>query len=110
MRDIAGEQFVKNANSPFTEILSLIIKYEILSESAVKLAYPRQDLLIISHHLNNAVDVMLQGLQEIGNLVAAVDHEKMKDVSIDEVGAFISATCNLIEALNTFGRDVEYSI
>jgi hypothetical protein len=101
---------INNAGSPFTEIFSRLIKYKTLPDNTSTLAYSSEELKIMCAHINNAVEVMLQGLQDIGNLLAAAERKNLQDVSTEGVGLFISATCNLIEALNRFTLDAEYVV
>ena len=104
------EQLIKNVDSPFTEIFSRITKYQTLPNDNVRMAYSNIDLLIMKHHINNAVEVMLQGLQDVGNLLSAVRRDKELDLPAEGVGDFISATCNLIGALNLLSKNAEYSV
>ena len=105
-----SELVINNAASPFTEIFSRLTKYETLPGNTSTLAYSPEELIVMRAHINNAVEVMLQGLQDIGYLLAAAGRKNLLDVPTEGVGHFISATCNLIEALNRFGLDAEYVI
>lgn len=100
MNNVAEQDLlIKNVNSPFTEIFSKLTKYEILPDNTLALAYSPEDLKAMRDHANNAVDVMLQGLQDIGQLLAVIDKNKMREIPLESVGCFVSATCNLVEAM-----------
>jgi len=100
----SGIAYAKNVNSPFTEIFSLLTKYELLPDNTCELAYTPAELIILRQHMENASEMILQGLQDVGALMAAVDKEKMKQIPVDSIGCFISAVCNLIEAMSGFNR------
>ena len=102
---IQEDVVIRNMNSPFTEIFSFLTKYEIRPDNTLKLAYPPQELNVICQHINNAIETILQGLQDVGHMLALLDRNEMKNVPIEGIGFFISTTCNLIEAMNRLRVD-----
>lgn len=99
----------KNAESPFTELFSLLKRYEILSQGFPTLAYKTEELKVMHQHINNAIDVLLQGLQDMGHLIDAATHDKGKTIEdLNNIGFFISAISNLTEALNNLRVDADH--
>lgn len=96
----------QNINAPFTEIISILKRYKNVSEGFPTLAYNSEELKIMNQHIDNAVDILLHGLQDLGNLVSVVAQDKRQlNDDLNNIGFFISAICNLTEALNTLRSD-----
>lgn len=90
---------IKNINSPFTEVFSILTKCESAPDNSLSLAYSQEEICAIKHHVNNALDVMLHGMQEVGQLLATAGENQIRDISLENIGYFISSTCNLVEAM-----------
>ena len=106
--NVVTEMF-KNGESPFTELLSLLIWHKNSREGHHTLAYTSDELKAIHQHTDNAIEVLLQGLQDLGQLLSMVAHKKkgvIKD--LHNIGFFISTITNLTEALNTLRLDTDY--
>lgn len=91
---------LNNINSPFTDIFSILTKYEKSVNNKSKVAYSSAQVSRLRHHMCNSIDVMLRGLQGLGNVLAVTDQNSLQDASINDIGQFISGICNLIEALH----------
>ena len=100
---------VENANSPFSELFSLLKRYQVLPHGVATLAYAAEELKVMHQHIDNAMEILLQGLQDLGQLIgiAAQDKEKIAD-DLSNIGFFISAIGNLTEALNALRLDADY--
>lgn len=95
---------VKNLNSPFTELFSLLKQYE---KSACTSNYSCNELKIIQQHVDNAIEVLLQGLQQVGQLIGLATNKK-NIAEMNQLGFFISAISNLTEALNDLRLDANF--
>ena len=105
---VSAEEF-KNSESPFTEIFSLLRRYENTSNDSPTFAYDSHDLKIMHQHIDNAIDVLLQGLQDLGQLMSMVMQDKKQTIDdLYNIGFFVSAIANLTEALNALRLDTDY--
>lgn len=98
---------LKNNNSPFTELFSLLRLQSLISGASVIDSGVSDTLIPIYDHANNAIDLMLKGLQGLGQLVgvtAQANQETLEEIS--DIGFFISGVSNLIEALGFLRQDV----
>lgn len=105
---INSTQFNK-AECMFTELFSLLKKYENPLNGTPTLAYNPEELKVINCHVDNAIDTLLQGLQDLGQLVSIVMQDRTEVINeINNIGCFISAISNLTEALNYLRTDTNY--
>lgn len=76
---------------------------------SLTLAYETEELQVMHQHVDNAMDILLQGLQDLGTLVgtAAQNQEQARE-DLKNLGLFISAIGNLTEALNSLRSDIGY--
>jgi hypothetical protein len=108
---VNNDSLLINAESPFTELFSLLIQNKTLAEGHVSLAYKTSDLEVMHQHIDNAIEVLLQGLQDLGHVVGMVgDNEKKIISDLNHIGFFISAISNLTEALNNLRSDTSYTL
>lgn len=100
----------KNCESPLTELFSLLTRYENSSSGSSTLAYNSDELIVMHLHIDNAIDVLLLGLQDLGHLIGvAAQSSKIKNIEdLNNIGFFISGISNLTEALNTLRLDADY--
>lgn len=98
----------KNSESPFTELFALLKRYENSANGFPTLSYNSHELKIMHQHIDNAVDVLLQGLQGVGHLVGINSSNINEIEELNQIGFFISAITNLTEALNTLRSDADY--
>ncbi len=99
----------KNIESPFTELFTLLRRYENLSDGNLTLAYSSEELKVMHHHIDNAIDVLLQGLQDLGHLVGVVSQNAKSAIDdLSSIGFFISAISNLTEALTILKLDADF--
>lgn len=98
-----------NQESPFTELFSVLKRYEILPQGLFTLAYKTDELKVMHQHIDNAMDILLQGLQDLGQIVGHVaqDDKDMRE-DIKNIGYLIATISNLTEALNTLRADTNY--
>ena len=108
MNSVMSENvFVK---SQFTDLFSLFTSCEIPAPDMSILAYSTENLKIMRQNARYVVDVLLNGLQNVGAFIAVTDQEAMKHIPIENTGLFVSAILNLIDALNTFAIDAGYEL
>lgn len=100
---------IRNVEKPFTELFSLMRRYEVLPDGFSTLAYQTDELKILSQHINNGIDVLLQGLQDMGQLMGlGVQNKRSISDEIKNLGFFISAISNLVEALHALQLDADF--
>lgn len=99
---------IKNIDSPFTELFSLLKQYDSQAGGSTILAYTSDELRIIHQHINNAVEVLLKGLQGVAHLIGITSFDKKVAEELNHLGFFISAISNLTEALNDLRSDTHY--
>jgi len=100
---------IRNNDSSFTELFSLLKRYERLQMGLTELAYETDEQSIIKQHVHNAIDTLLQGLQDVGQLIGIAGQTKEKVIEdLNQIGFFISAISNLTEALNILRSDADY--
>lgn len=101
-----------NANSPFLELFSILKRYQVLPHDGMPtLAYETEELKIMHQHVDNAMAILLQGLQDLGNLVGTVvQNQEQAQEDLKNLGLFISAIGNLTEAINCLRSDTSYSL
>jgi len=88
----------QNIESPFTELFSLIGRMENKQNQFNK----SHELKAIKLHTDNAMGVVLQGIKNVGELMAK------SNVKTNDLGYFISGMGNLAEALYMIKDDVDY--
>ncbi len=94
---------IKNLDSPFTELFSLLT-----SSEDFKTKYTSNQLRAMYLHSENAIDAILQGMQDFGRIVGLA--ESQKSVNKENYGFFISLLSNLGEALVAVKRNVSYTL
>jgi hypothetical protein len=83
----------KNNESPFTELFSLFKQYD--NPSVLTLIYTSEELIEIQQHVDTAISTLLQGLQDVGNLIGLSSVNKEIIEAINQLGCFISTITNL---------------
>lgn len=99
-----NEAKFKNAESPFTEVYS-ILRSTFMSSGKQRL--DENDIKIIDKHLSNMFVSILRGLQGVGALMiitSAMD-EPMNKNSI-HIGEFVAVISNLLETIGLFCADI----
>lgn len=100
---------ITNIESPFTELFSLIKRYEVLPDESSTLVYQTDELKALRCHADNAMNIILQGLQDIGNLFSMVAQSNDKILhELQNVGFLIAGMSNLAEALDTLRLDIGF--
>lgn len=94
---------IKNMDSPFTELFSLLT-----SSEDFKTKYTSNQLRAMYLHSENAIDAILQGMQDFGQMVGIADCQE--NVNTENYGFFISSLSNLGEALVAVKRNVSYTL
>jgi hypothetical protein len=91
----------KNADSPFTELFTLLFRDENLPNNFSSRRYDIGELQAMHQHADNAVAALLQGLQDIGILMSLAAQDKKKMIEeLKTIGFFITIVTNLAEALH----------
>jgi hypothetical protein len=102
---------LKNIESPFTELFSLLKRYDIKSQGFTNLLYETEELKAMQQHVANAIEILLHGMQGIGRLMGGSLSEKKEIIEeLQDVGFFISSISNLTEALNSLRSDTDYEL
>jgi len=101
---------VKNIESPFTELYALLKRNSLFSDDGREaLSQDSENLMSLCSHIDNAIDSLLRGLQDVGQLIGLVKHDEINMAEeISRLGFFISTIGNLTEALNTLRLDADY--
>ncbi len=99
----------KNINSPFSELFSLLTRYEIAGKGAVTLAYNTSELKVMNQHLNNAKAILSQGLEELFHFFGLLAQESGKMLpKLSSAWIFFGAMMNLTEALDALQENTDY--
>ena len=98
---ICSETEINNADSPFTELFSLLTAHA----DFMSLHTPAE-LHKICVHSENALDAILHGMQECGQMFAIAEHDE--NVDAKNFGFFMAMLANLVLALNTLRSDAGY--
>ncbi len=99
----------KNIESPFTELFSLLKRYDYSSKESPTLAYSTSELKAIHGHVDNATVILLQGMQDVGNLIGLLgSRNKKAEAGLSALGFFIAMISNLAEALHVLQSDTDY--
>jgi len=98
---------IKNINSPFTELFSILKRQQTYFLQTSDHIFNVAELRILHQHAENAIDMMLQGLQDIGQLIGIFGGNK-NFTEFFNIGFFISGISNLAEALNSLKQDVDF--
>jgi len=106
--EIKESIFFKNSDSPFTELFSMLKRYE--NSSIGSTIYTSKELRIIQKHTDNAIEVLLQGLQGVGQLIGLASDNKKIPEQLNQIGFLISAISNLTEALNELKLDADFML
>jgi hypothetical protein len=97
----------ENQENSFTRLFSLFKRYQCTQDGLPILAFERDDLELMHQHSDDAITVLLQGLQDLGHLLGAKDKNKMVN-NLKNIGYFISSVSNLIEALDSLRSDAGF--
>ena len=99
----------KNNNNPFTEIFSLIKRYEISPDGFSTFAYDTDEIKALYQHADNAIGIVLQGLQDVGSLISIAEQNKSTIPSdLNGLGYLITGISNLAEALHVLKSDANF--
>jgi hypothetical protein len=99
---------ISNAESPFTELFSILKTHEVQSNELPILPHSTKKIKIIYQHTENAISLLLQGLQNVGQLIGTRKRSTLSNSEVNNIGFFISAISNLTEALNVLRLDADY--
>jgi hypothetical protein len=99
---------IPNLESTFTELFSILKTHEAPAEESPVLPHSTKKIKIIYQHAENAINLLLQGLQNVGQLIGAKKRGTLSNSDINNLGFFIAAICNLTEALNVLRLDADY--
>ncbi|OGT63241.1 MAG: hypothetical protein A3E85_06015 [Gammaproteobacteria bacterium RIFCSPHIGHO2_12_FULL_45_12] len=108
---IKKEYEYKNIESPFTEIFSLLKRYQVLSDGLTALVYNSDELIEMHQHIESVIETLLQGLQSLGQVVGEATNRKVIPINrIGSIGYLISSISNLTESLNTLKADASFEL
>ncbi len=100
---------IKNAESSFTELFNLLKRHDCSPKESPTLAYTASELKAIHCHVDNATVILLQGMQDVGNLIGLLGSRNKKGkAGLSELGFFIAMISNLAEALHVLQVDTDY--
>jgi hypothetical protein len=107
---LKSEERLANVEAPFTELFSFLKRYEI-THGHPTLAYGVDELKAMGQHIDNAMAVLLQGLQDLGLVTSMISQDEMELMGdSNHIGFLITAISNLTEALNSLRLDTSYSL
>lgn len=96
---------LKNPECPFTEIFTLILHRP---KNDGIFTMRDAELKIMQQHIDNSMEILLRGLQGVGQLLGVALHLNQIVPGVENVGYLIALTTNLIEALAAARSDTEY--
>jgi hypothetical protein len=102
---------LKNKEHPFTGLFLSLRQHEV-EPSRVKAGnYSIDTLKEIYHHADNAIEDLMLGLQNIGNLASVAKPDTDDAIqNLNGLGFFISLLSNLTEALRDLHTDIDYEL
>jgi len=98
------EECEKNS---FTGLFALLKRYRATPIGLPVLAYKAEDIQLMLQYSEDAISILLQGLQGVGHLLASQNKHSEEHTNL---GFFISAISNLIEALDGLRSDTSYML
>lgn len=110
MAIVNTEVIFRNKDKPFAELFNFLRRYEYTREGETTLVYSIEELKLMYAHISNAVQELLDGIQELMDFFCTSrenDRTKFHDY---KVWPFLSMVVNLIEALDNFRLDVDYDL
>lgn len=101
----------KNADRMFTELFYLLRRNELRPQRYQELAFKTEELMVMHQHIENAMDILLLGMQDLGRIVGLVaQNNKILQKDILNIGYLLATIGNLTEALNILRIDTDYVI
>ncbi len=100
----------KNIESPFTELFTLLRRYDLLPQGMPRLAYDTKELQAMHQHVGNAKAALTQGLEDIFSLLSVENRPQLEKTvpTLSAVWAFFGVMMNLNDALDTLQSDTAY--
>ncbi len=100
---------IKNTESSFTELFNLLKRHDCSPKESPTLTYTTSELKAIHCHVDNATVILLQGMQDVGNLIGLLgSRNKNGEAGLNGLGFFIAMISNLAEALHVLQLDTDY--
>lgn len=100
----------QNIDRPFTELFSLL-RSNVITDGCLTMKYESHDLKIMYEHVENAIDILIQGIQDVGGLLGYVSQGKSQISNmISNIGSLIVVLGNLTEALNGLRMDADFTL
>lgn len=100
---------IQNIDRPFTELFSLL-RRDVIADGHCIMRYDIHDLKIIYQHTDNAIDNLIQGIQDLGCLLASVSQNNQVENLMPKIGFLIADLANLTDALNGLRSDVDFTL
>jgi len=101
---------ILNFEYPYTELFSYIKNCEV-SGGISRLSYETRNIKIMYNHVNNSISLLLQGIQEITNLILkCVNNGEAIKNELNGIMTLISHISNLIEALYVLQGDFNFEL
>lgn len=106
-----GVAEARNLESPLTEIFNCLVQYEDSPNTFLSPNYTSDALKIVQVHVDNAVRVVLHGMQELGRIMSLIlsDYQEMIH-ELKDIGSLFSVLANLVEALNGLRIDADQEL
>lgn len=100
-----------NFECPYTELFSYIKSCEVYSGGMPRLSYKTRNIKIMYSHVNNSISLLLQGIQEITNLISkSINNGEAIKNEFNGIMILISHISNLIEALYVLQGDFSFEL
>ena len=99
---------LKNIDRPFAELFALLTMGKNFPIGIRMYEHSSDELQQVHQHVENATDILLQGLQDVCLLLRTAGKKDTMISDMSNVSFFISSVVNLVEALCTLRINTEH--
>lgn len=103
-----GKNKIVNVDNIFTDLFGSLIKYKTDENRNLHLDYSSREISRMLLGVDNAITMILQGLQGLGKMLSMCSLSEAQDMM--HVGHFLAILGNLLEALNSLRADFEFEL
>jgi hypothetical protein len=97
----------ENSDNFLREVLPLLGRFEILPRQSFIHVGEKEEVRVLRQHVDHAMNILLQGLRDLGHLLYLAAQRKKKFLEdLEKIRFLISAIMNLTEALNTLRLEI----
>lgn len=99
-----------NLDHPFSELFSLLEAREV-KNGGINLAYTTETMKAIHQHSENAIALLLSGIQSIGYLMSVKGNNKfITGDNLNDLGFLIATLSDLTDAIYTLNSNVAHQL